>query len=39
MLVSSPEPFDSGVFVCSDLSWYRTKRMIGKETKAQVGNL
>jgi hypothetical protein len=39
MLVSSPELFDSGVFVCPDLSWYGTKRMIVKETKAQVGDL
>jgi hypothetical protein len=39
MLVSSPELNGSGVFVCSDLSWYETKRMIVKDPKAKVGDL
>ncbi len=39
MLVSTPELFVSGVFVCADLCACSTKRMIVKETKAQVGDL
>lgn len=39
MLVRTPELFVSGVFVCVDLYGCSTKRMIVKETKAQVGDL